>query len=55
MAALRSRCGHFHFTAVVTIFFLSSFSSTVSDIAVFVLKMDVKLHLTNSFYLIFLA
>jgi len=40
----------FYFTAVLLSIYL-----LVSDIAVFVLKMDVKLQLTNSFYLIFLA
>ena len=47
MAALRSRCGHYIFALWFLSIFYLFYSSFVSDIAIFVLKRDVKLQLTN--------
>jgi len=49
-ATLCNRAGHYIFA----LWFLSFFFF-VSDIAIFVLKKDVKLQLTNSFFFFFLA
>ena len=51
MATLRSRCRHYIFALWFLLLLLLSFFPFVSDIAIFVLKRDVKLQLTNLFSL----